>query len=146
MNFGAIYGIARSRAVRRKPTTARGVGQFALLLVAFGAIAVTEPGRHSAAESTETIFAAVQPYVNNYTLAGAVMPVASRDRVVSLDAVGYMDIAAQKPMRTDALFWIASQSKPMTATALMMLVDESPQSRCSWSCRNARTASLWTPC
>ena len=27
-------------------------------------------------------------------------------------------------MRTDALFWIASQSKPMTATALMMLVDE----------------------
>ena len=27
-------------------------------------------------------------------------------------------------MRTDALFWIASQSKPITASALMMLVDE----------------------
>jgi CubicO group peptidase (beta-lactamase class C family) len=27
-------------------------------------------------------------------------------------------------MKTDALFWIASMSKPMTATALMMLVDE----------------------
>ena len=27
-------------------------------------------------------------------------------------------------MRTDCLFWIASMSKPMTATALMMLVDE----------------------
>jgi CubicO group peptidase (beta-lactamase class C family) len=62
--------------------------------------------------------------VDNHTLAGAVMLVASRDQVVSLDAVGYMDIAAQRPMRTDALFWIASQSKPMTATALMMLVDE----------------------
>ena len=35
-----------------------------------------------------------------------------------------MDIAAKKPMKTDALFWIASQSKAMTATALMMLVDE----------------------
>jgi len=38
--------------------------------------------------------------------------------------VGYADIAAKKPMRTDDLFWIASQSKPITATALMMLVDE----------------------
>ncbi|MFO0953835.1 MAG: serine hydrolase domain-containing protein [Isosphaeraceae bacterium] len=27
-------------------------------------------------------------------------------------------------MKTDALFWIASQSKPITAAALMMLVDE----------------------
>jgi CubicO group peptidase (beta-lactamase class C family) len=28
------------------------------------------------------------------------------------------------PMATDAIFWIASQSKPITPTALMMLVDE----------------------
>jgi len=35
-----------------------------------------------------------------------------------------MDIAAKKPMRTNALFWIASQSKAMTTTGLMMLVDE----------------------
>ena len=35
-----------------------------------------------------------------------------------------MDVAAKRPMRTDCLFWIASMSKPMTATGLMMLVDE----------------------
>ena len=35
-----------------------------------------------------------------------------------------MDVAAKQPMRIDCLFWIASMSKPMTATALMMLVDE----------------------
>ncbi len=29
-----------------------------------------------------------------------------------------------QPMRPDTVFWIASQSKPITATALMMLVDE----------------------
>src|SRR5205823_85869 len=34
------------------------------------------------------------------------------------------DVAARTPMPTDALFWIASQTKPITATALMMLVDE----------------------
>ena len=44
--------------------------------------------------------------------------------MLSLEAVGYADIAAKKPMRADALFWIASQSKPITAAALMMLVDE----------------------
>jgi CubicO group peptidase (beta-lactamase class C family) len=43
---------------------------------------------------------------------------------LDLEAVGYADVAAHKPMATDDLFWIASQSKPITATCLMMLVDE----------------------
>jgi CubicO group peptidase (beta-lactamase class C family) len=85
---------------------------------------VVAPSRHTAAESPQTIAAALQPFVDNHTLAGAVTLVASADRVLSLEAVGYMDIARKRPMRTDALFWIASQSKPMTVTALMMLVDE----------------------
>jgi CubicO group peptidase (beta-lactamase class C family) len=52
------------------------------------------------------------------------MLVESKDKLLSLEAVGWMDIAQRKPMRTDALFWIASQSKPLTAATLMMLVDE----------------------
>jgi len=77
-----------------------------------------------AAEPAKTSASAVRPFVDSHTLAGAVMLVASKDKVLSLEAVGWSDIAARKPMKTDALFWIASQSKPMTATALMMLVDE----------------------
>ena len=68
--------------------------------------------------------AALQPFVDRHTLAGAVTLAATKDKVLSLEAVGFADIAGKKPMRTDALFWIASQSKPLTATALMMLVDE----------------------
>jgi CubicO group peptidase (beta-lactamase class C family) len=75
-------------------------------------------------EPTKTIASAVRPFVDSNTLAGAAMLVASKDKVLSLEAVGWSDIAARKPMPTDALFWIASQSKPMTTTALMMLVDE----------------------
>ena len=67
---------------------------------------------------------ALQPFVDRHTLAGAVTLAATKDKVLDLEAMGFADIAAHKPMRTDALFWIASQSKPMTATALMMLVDE----------------------
>ncbi|HEV3027613.1 MAG TPA: serine hydrolase domain-containing protein, partial [Planctomycetota bacterium] len=50
--------------------------------------------------------------------------VATKDKVLSHEAVGFMDVKAQTPMRPDALFWIASQSKPITATAVLMLVDE----------------------
>src|SRR5262245_33195670 len=66
----------------------------------------------------------LQPFVDSHSLAGAVLLVANKEKVLSLESVGYCDITAKKSMSTDALFWIASQSKPITATALMMLVDE----------------------
>jgi len=74
--------------------------------------------------SSKSITAALQPFVDSHSLAGAVTLVADKDRILSTDAVGYADIAADKPLAVDALFWIASQSKPITATAFMMLVDE----------------------
>jgi CubicO group peptidase (beta-lactamase class C family) len=70
------------------------------------------------------IVAALQPFVNNHSLAGAVVLVADKDKVLALETAGFADVGAKKPMPTDAVFWIASQSKPITATALMMLVDE----------------------
>jgi CubicO group peptidase (beta-lactamase class C family) len=77
-----------------------------------------------ATSSHPSIVAGLQPFVDSHTLAGAVVLVASKDKVLDLAAVGYADIAGHVPMKTDALFWIASMSKPITATALMMLVDE----------------------
>src|SRR6266404_4907154 len=74
--------------------------------------------------SSANIKAAVQRYVDRHVLAGAVMLVADRQAILSLDAVGFADVAGNKPMPTDALFWIASQSKSMTAAAFMMLVQE----------------------
>lgn len=71
-----------------------------------------------------SITGAVQPYVDRGELAGAVMLVADRTRVLGLGAVGLADLATRKPMEPDSLFWIASQTKSITATALMMLVDE----------------------
>ncbi|MCH5377266.1 MAG: beta-lactamase family protein [Planctomycetes bacterium] len=76
------------------------------------------------AQTPKKLAASVQPFVDRQELAGAVMLVADKDRVLSTEAVGWADIAAQKPMRTDSMFWIASQSKPITAAALMMLVDQ----------------------
>ena len=76
------------------------------------------------AEEAPKIADVLQPVIGKHQLAGAVTLVADKDRVLALDAVGFADIAAGKPMTTDAVFWIASMSKPMTAAAFMMLVDE----------------------
>ncbi|MBV9864972.1 MAG: beta-lactamase family protein [Abitibacteriaceae bacterium] len=95
----------------------------ALAISAF-ALATESPAQAADNNVAQGPAAVLQPLVDRHELAGAVALAATKDRVLSLEAVGFEDVAGHKPMRTDALFWIASQSKPMTATALMMLVDE----------------------
>ena len=75
-------------------------------------------------QAAEEPSASVQPFVDRHELAGAVMLVADKEKMLTVQTVGWADIAAKKPMRADSMFWIASQSKPITAAALMMLVDE----------------------
>ncbi|MDP1797543.1 MAG: serine hydrolase domain-containing protein [Planctomycetaceae bacterium] len=74
--------------------------------------------------AAQTVSKDVQPFVDREELAGAVMLVANKDKILTTEAVGYADIAARQPMKADSLFWIASQSKPITGAALMLLVDE----------------------
>jgi len=74
--------------------------------------------------SDDPLAAAVKPYIDSHSLAGAVMLVANKDRILDVATVGYSDVAASKAMAPQDVFWIASQSKPITATALMLLVDE----------------------
>lgn len=66
----------------------------------------------------------MQAFVDDATISGAVTLVARHDRIMSLDAVGFGDLANRKPMRADHLFWIASMTKPMTAVAVLLLQDE----------------------
>jgi len=75
-------------------------------------------------QAPKPVAAKLRPFVDSHVLAGAVTLVASRDKVLDLETVGFADVAAKKPMTPDSLFWIASMSKPITAAALMMLVDE----------------------
>ena len=76
------------------------------------------------AEGSATSSAILKPFVDKHELAGAVALVADKNKVLSVEAVGFADIAAGKVMKQDNIFWIASQSKPMTAVAVMMLVDD----------------------
>ena len=66
----------------------------------------------------------MQRHIEEQKISGAVTLVARKGRVVHLEAQGLMDIEAKAPMRTDAIFRMASSTKPVTGVAVMMLVEE----------------------
>jgi CubicO group peptidase (beta-lactamase class C family) len=57
-------------------------------------------------------------------IAGSVVLVARKGQVAYLHAAGFADVEANRPMTTDAIFRLASMSKPVTSVAAMILVDE----------------------
>lgn len=57
-------------------------------------------------------------------LPGAVLAVARRGKIAYFEALGHRDPVAKAPMPKDAIFSIASMTKPMASVALMMLHDE----------------------
>ena len=66
----------------------------------------------------------LQQAVDSQSIAGAVALVMRDGVVVYERAVGWSDREARKPMTTDAIFRIASQSKALTSAAILMLVEE----------------------
>ena len=55
---------------------------------------------------------------------GAVLLIARQGRIASLMPIGFQQRSAQKEMKADAIFRIASMSKPITSVAIMMLAEE----------------------
>jgi CubicO group peptidase (beta-lactamase class C family) len=70
------------------------------------------------------IGAAMQEMIAKNEIAGAVTIVVNKDKVLHVESTGFADVAAKKPMTPDTLFWIASMTKPVTGTAILMLQDE----------------------
>lgn len=55
---------------------------------------------------------------------GAVLLVARNGKIAIHEAVGYLDRNAATPMKTDAIFRMASLTKPIVSVAAMMLVED----------------------
>src|SRR5919198_3257899 len=63
-------------------------------------------------------------YVDAGYLPGTLTYIWRKDHLVHTGMCGQMDLERGKKMREDAIFRIYSMSKPITAVALMMLVEE----------------------
>jgi CubicO group peptidase (beta-lactamase class C family) len=66
----------------------------------------------------------MQGFVDDGTISGAVTLVGRRGKIIHLQAVGLADIEREKPMRRNSMFSIASMTKPIVATGVMILQDE----------------------
>lgn len=79
---------------------------------------------HAADQTLGGVSAAIQEMIAKNEIAGAVTLVATKDGILHADAAGYGEVEKMRPMTMDALFWIASMTKPITGTAILMLQDE----------------------
>jgi CubicO group peptidase (beta-lactamase class C family) len=75
-------------------------------------------------ERLRRIHEAIRRHVDTGEISGAVTLVARRGRLVHFEAHGLMDIESKRPMEKDAIFRIASMSKPITGVAVMMMMEE----------------------
>lgn len=67
---------------------------------------------------------AFQAKVDAGEIPGAVLLVARNGKLAWHDAIGFRDREAKAPMTRDALFRIASMTKPLTSLSIMMLAEE----------------------
>lgn len=75
-------------------------------------------------EGLAQIPAALQGFVDQGSLSGAVTLLWRKGEVAQVNTVGRRDIAGGKPMERDTLFRIASMTKPVTSVAALMLMEE----------------------
>jgi CubicO group peptidase (beta-lactamase class C family) len=75
-------------------------------------------------ERLSRIREAVQRHLDAKSLAGAVTMVVRNGRIAHLEGHGVIDLETNRPMPKDAIFRLASMSKPITAVAVMMMLEE----------------------
>ncbi|MCX7363851.1 MAG: serine hydrolase [Alphaproteobacteria bacterium] len=102
---------------------------FAMLWLSAAAIAqdltVADPQRAGfSAERLARLTPWYRSQIDAGKMPGAVVAIARDGKLATLQAIGTYDRAGKIPLKPDAIFWIASMTKPVTSVAAMMLVEE----------------------
>src|SRR5580658_2740448 len=127
-----------------------------ILLAAFSLTAASLPSTKPedvglSTERLHQIHAMVQRHIDAGDISGAVMFVARKGQIAYLEAQGTMDLETKKPMARDSLFRMASMTKPVIGTAVMMMLEEGklelgdPVSKYIPQFKDMKVAVLQTP-
>jgi CubicO group peptidase (beta-lactamase class C family) len=130
--------------------------RFAVVLLALSLTAATVPNGKPeevgfSSERLQRINETVQRYIDSGQITGAVTVVSRKGRVAHFEAQGLMDLESKTPMRRDAIFRMASMSKPVTGVAILMLMEDGkvrltdPVSRFIPEFKNTQVAMLKAP-
>jgi CubicO group peptidase (beta-lactamase class C family) len=79
---------------------------------------------HAAPPVMEAVAERMKGFVESNEISGSVTLVADGEKILHLSAAGLADIEKDRPMTANSIFWIASMTKPVTATAVMMMQEE----------------------
>ena len=98
----------------------------ASIVFAMNVIVAASAGAAGAQNSSvsASLDASLRAAVERKDVPGVVTLVTDRDRVLYQSAFGVADVATGRPLAQDALFRIASMTKPVTSVALMQLVEQ----------------------
>lgn len=77
-----------------------------------------------APDRLQRISTMVQQQIDRHAIPGAVVLLARHGKAIYFEKFGVMDVTTNRPMRRDAIFRIASMSKPIVSVAAMMLYEE----------------------
>jgi CubicO group peptidase (beta-lactamase class C family) len=91
-----------------------------IALVALVSVAANALGK----EPGSPVRKQMQAFVDRKVISGAVTIVATKDKLLQLETVGYADLAKREAMHDDHLFWIASMTKPLAGVCVLMLQEE----------------------
>ncbi len=93
-------------------------------LILLAAALCCAPFTFAAEPALAGVGAAMREMIGKNEITGAVTAVVTKDKVLHLESTGLADVAAQRAMTPETMFWIASMTKPITGTAILMLQDE----------------------
>ena len=109
----------------RLSLTLLGIASLTALTFAAGGVPAGKPEEVGMSSDRLTkVHEAVKRHIDGGALPGVVTLVARNGRIVHFEAQGVIDVEAKKPMPKDGVFRLASMSKPVTAVAVMMLIEE----------------------
>jgi CubicO group peptidase (beta-lactamase class C family) len=115
---------------RRCPAAKHGAGLFLIsMLLALPLVAASIQGAKPedvglSSDRLQRIHEVMERHIQAGDIAGGVTLVARKGRLAHLEAHGVMDLESRKPMPKDGIFRIASMSKPITGTAILLLMEE----------------------
>lgn len=108
------------------------LGTLIAFSLAIFSVAVSADGLPAAApesvglssERLSRVDALFESYIADGRMAGVVVAIARNGKLAHFRSLGGMDVTNAEPMRRDAIFRMASMTKPVTSTAVMMLYEE----------------------
>jgi CubicO group peptidase (beta-lactamase class C family) len=98
---------------------------FLTLPLQAGSLVATKPEEVGfSSDRLGRVHEAVQRHIDAKAIAGAVTMVVRQGRIAHFEAHGVIDVETNRPMPKDGIFRLASMSKPVTAVAVMMMLEE----------------------